>query len=64
MDCLYVEGCGVSSAEYSAFLVGVNRLSAFTELLALTLAAHSYALSSVAYVCRAMSYQKACLPAS
>ena len=24
MDCLYVEGCGVSRAEYSVHLVGVN----------------------------------------
>ena len=31
MDCLHVEGCGVSSAEYSVHLVGVNRLSACRE---------------------------------
>ena len=63
MDCLYVEDCGVSSVEYSAFLVGVNRLSAFMKLHALTLATRSYALSSV-HVRRAVSYQKACLPVS
>ena len=28
VNCLYVEGCGVSSAEYSVHLVGVHRLSA------------------------------------
>ena len=34
MDCLlYVERCGVSSAEYHIHLVGVNRLSACREFL-------------------------------
>ena len=31
MDCLYAEGCRMSSAEYSVYLVGVNRLSACRE---------------------------------
>ena len=31
MDCLYVEGCGVSRAEYSVHLVGVNRRSGCIE---------------------------------
>ena len=31
MGCLYVGGCGVSSAEYSIHLVGGNRLSACRE---------------------------------
>ena len=30
---MYVESCGVSSAEYHVHLVGVNRLSACREFL-------------------------------
>ena len=33
MDCLYVESCGVSSAECHVHLVGMNRLSACRKLI-------------------------------
>ena len=51
MDCLYVESCGVSSAEYRVHLVGVKRLSACREFFGV----HSYIF--LVYYCKCIYKQ-------